>query len=91
MAELRALQLSERKASYLIGVATALRDGRLRLPTRAGLDDQEVITELTRLHGIGRWTAEWFAVRVLGRPVVVAGDVALRRAVARQIVLETCA
>jgi DNA-3-methyladenine glycosylase II len=80
---LRPLQLSERKATYLIGVATALRDGRLHVPTLAELSDQDVIAELTALHGIGRWTAEWFAVRVLGRPVVVAGDVAPRRAVGR--------
>lgn len=80
---LRELQLSERKAAYLIGVAAAINDGRLDVPTLAALDDAAVIAELTALHGIGRWTAEWFLIRVLGRAAVAAGDVAVRRAVGR--------
>ncbi|HEX4722173.1 MAG TPA: hypothetical protein VH333_06630 [Pseudonocardiaceae bacterium] len=83
VAALRALQLSGRKAAYLIGVAAALNDGRLAVAALAELDDAAVIAELTALHGIGRWTAEWFLIRVLGRAAVPAGDVALRRAVGR--------
>ena len=83
VAALRALQFSERKAAYLIGVAAAINDGRLNVSTLSELDDAAVIAELTALHGIGRWTAEWFLIRVLGRAAVPAGDVALRRAVGR--------
>ena len=53
---------------------------------RAELDalpDEAVIERLTELHGIGRWTAEWFLARCLGRPdVVAAGDLGVRKAVA---------
>jgi DNA-3-methyladenine glycosylase II len=80
---LRNLQLSERKASYLIGTAEAILDGWLDIPTLAALTDDEYLEAMTRLHGIGRWTAEWFAVRVLGRAVVVAGDIGVRKAVGR--------
>ena len=83
VAALRELQLSERKAAYLIGVAAAINDGRLDISAMGALDDAAVIAELTALHGIGRWTAEWFLIRVLGRAAVAAGDVAVRRAVGR--------
>jgi 3-methyladenine DNA glycosylase/8-oxoguanine DNA glycosylase len=83
VADLRALQFSERKAAYLTGVAAAVAAGRLDVPALAELDDDAVVAELTAMHGIGRWTAEWFLIRVLGRPAVAAGDVAVRRAVGR--------
>jgi len=48
------------------------------------LSDDDVIARLTELPGIGRWTAEWFLARCLGRPdVVAAGDLGVRKAVAR--------
>lgn len=80
---LQGLQLSERKASYLIGIAEAVLDGRLDVLGLAALKDEEYLPAMTRLRGIGRWTAEWFAVRVLGRAMVVAGDSGLRKAVGR--------
>jgi DNA-3-methyladenine glycosylase II len=47
------------------------------------LDDDAVIARLTDLPGVGRWTAEWFLARCLGRPAVVAaGDLGVRKAVA---------
>jgi DNA-3-methyladenine glycosylase II len=80
---LRQLQLSERKASYLIGVASALADGRIDQHGLSSLDTDELVRTMTRLHGVGRWTAEWFAARVFARPVVVAGDIAVRKGVGR--------
>ena len=43
--------------------------------------DAEVIACLTACRGLGRWTAEWFLARTLGRPCVVAGDLGVRKAV----------
>jgi DNA-3-methyladenine glycosylase II len=40
-----------------------------------------VIAELVALQGIGRWTAEWLLARSFGRPVVVAGDLGVRKAI----------
>ena len=42
-----------------------------------------VIGHLTRLRGIGLWSAEWFLARTLGRPRVVAGDLGVRKAIGR--------
>jgi DNA-3-methyladenine glycosylase II len=42
-----------------------------------------VIARLVALRGIGRWSAEWILARALGRPCVVAGDLAVRKVVAR--------
>ena len=81
MASLRALQLTTRKAEYIIALATAVATGTLDL---AGLRDQpdaEVIACLTACRGLGRWTAEWFLARALGRPRVVAGDLGVRKAI----------
>jgi DNA-3-methyladenine glycosylase II len=47
------------------------------------MDDEAVILHLVQLPGIGRWSAEWFLARTLGRPRVVAGDLGVRKAVGR--------
>ena len=81
VASLRALQLTTRKAEYIIALATAVATGTLDL---AGLRDQpdaEVIACLTACRGLGLWTAEWFLARALGRPRVVAGDLGVRKAI----------
>ncbi|ONH28808.1 DNA-3-methyladenine glycosylase family protein [Pseudofrankia asymbiotica] len=77
---LRDVGLSGRKASALVGIARAVA-GPLRLDALRDLDDEEVIANLTALPGIGRWSAEWFLIRALGRPLVAAGDLAVRKAV----------
>jgi len=80
-ADLRALQFTTRKAEYIIGVAGAVQDGALDFARLAAATDESVITTLTALSGIGRWSAEWLLARSLGRPVVVAGDLGVRKAV----------
>jgi DNA-3-methyladenine glycosylase II len=82
VATLRAMQFSTRKAEYLIGLARAVADGALDLAALARAPDDEVIDRLTAIRGLGRWTAEWFLARGLGRPdVCPAGDLGVRRAV----------
>ncbi|CAN5761463.1 hypothetical protein BH18ACT15_BH18ACT15_12630 [soil metagenome] len=78
---LRALQFTTAKAEYIITVARAIVDGVLDIPTLAQAEDAEVIARLTSLRGIGRWSAEWFLVRSLGRARVVGGDLGVRKAV----------
>lgn len=81
LAELRRLQFTSAKAAAIIEVAGAVAEDRLRLDELAALADAEVIARLTALRGIGVWSAEWVLARTLGRPVVVAGDLGVRRAV----------
>jgi DNA-3-methyladenine glycosylase II len=83
VAELRALQFTTRKAEYIIAIAETIASGVLDLPTLAALPDDEVIAQLTAIRGVGRWTAEWILARTLGRPVTVAGDLGMRKAVGR--------
>jgi len=81
--ELRAIQLTTAKARSVIDVAEAGVRGELSRTELAELSDEDVIERLTRLRGIGRWSAEWFLARTLGRPRVVAGDLGVRKAVGR--------
>jgi len=79
--DLRALQLTTRKSEYVIGLAQAVVSGTLDLETLLQATDDEVLERLTALRGLGRWTAEWFLARALGRPRVVAGDLGVRKAI----------
>ena len=80
--ELRAMQFSERKAEYIVGLARELATGRLDLAALATAPDEAVIARLTEIRGLGRWSAEWFLARGLGRPdVCPADDLGVRRAV----------
>lgn len=81
--DLRALQLTTAKARAVIEVARAAQAGDLRLDQLDALADERLIAHLTGLRGIGRWSAEWFLARTLGRPRVVAGDLGVRKAVGR--------
>jgi len=80
-ADLRALQFTTRKAESIIGIASACLGGSLDAEQLDALDDEQFIARLVTLKGIGRWTAEWLLARTLGRPVVVAGDLGVRKAV----------
>ena len=80
VATLRALQFSARKAEYVRDVARAVTAGRLDLTALAGASNAEVIERLTALRGLGRWTADWYLARCLGRgDACPAGDLAVRK------------
>ncbi len=81
--ELREVQLTNAKARSVVAVARAARDGELRQDELASMNDEQLIEYLTRLPGIGRWSAEWYLARTLGRPRVVAGDLGVRKAIGR--------
>ncbi|WP_409304374.1 DNA-3-methyladenine glycosylase family protein [Peribacillus sp. SCS-155] len=66
--QLRELQFSNRKAEYVIGLAKEIIGGRLDLDQLIQKSDHEIIDELVKIRGIGRWTAENFLLFGLGRP-----------------------
>lgn len=77
---LRRMQFSTRKAEYIIGLARRVSRGELVFEQLASLSNEQVITELTKVRGIGRWTAEWFLARAFGRgDVCPAGDLGVRK------------
>ena len=81
VASLRSMQFSTRKAEYIRDVARAVTAGRLDLTALASASSAEVIETLTALRGLGRWTADWYLARCLGRgDACPAGDLAVRKA-----------
>jgi DNA-3-methyladenine glycosylase II len=82
-AALRALQFSGQKATAIRAVAGAAAGGALDARVLARAGNADVIERLTRLRGLGRWSADWFLARCLGRgDVCPAGDLAVRKAFA---------
>lgn len=80
---LQLVGFSRQKITYARGLAVALAEGRLDLEGLARRSDDEVRSELTRIKGIGSWTAEVYLLMALRRPDAwPAGDLALARAVA---------
>jgi len=78
---LRACGLSGQKAAYLKDLASNFLDGTLDATHWHALDDETLIGELTRVKGIGRWTAEMFLMFHLARPdVLPLADLGLQRA-----------
>jgi DNA-3-methyladenine glycosylase II len=78
---MRSAGLSRGKMTYLRDLAAHVRDRRLNFHRFPRMDDEEIITELIRVKGIGRWTAEMFLMFNLCRPDVLAiDDLGLRNA-----------
>ena len=81
-AKIREAGLSWRKIATLRDLAERLSDGRLDTNVLSGLPDDQIMTELTAIPGIGPWTAQGALLIALGREdVVLPGDLALRKAV----------
>jgi DNA-3-methyladenine glycosylase II len=79
---LRKAGLSNAKVGFLRDLAVHVKDGELDLARLADLSDEDIVTELVAVKGIGLWTAEMFLIFHLGRPDVVSvGDLGIRRAV----------
>ncbi len=55
---MRGAGLSSRKVDYLLDLSTHFIEGRLRPDRWPEMDDEAIITELTAIRGVGRWTAQ---------------------------------
>ncbi len=73
-AALRAVGLSLQKMRYIHDLAERVSSRQLDLERLSELDDEEVIEELVKVKGIGRWTAEMMLIFSLGRPDVLPVD-----------------
>jgi DNA-3-methyladenine glycosylase II len=71
---LRAVGLSPQKMRYIRDLTERVVNGELNLERLSELDDEEVIHELVKVKGIGRWTAEMLLIFSLGRPDVLPVD-----------------
>ena len=77
-ATLKTAGFSRQKTRYGRELARAILSGGLDLDALAALDDHAVHAELTKVIGIGRWTADIYLLMALCRPDAwPAGDLAL--------------
>ena len=65
--ELRTVGCSNQKATYLLDLADRVTSGELSLNRMGRMPDEKVIEELTKVKGIGVWTAQMFLIFSLGR------------------------
>jgi len=81
---LRSVGISRQKISYLRSLSECIISEKIILATLPDLPDEQVISHLTMVKGIGRWTAEMILIFSLGREDVFSlGDLGLRTAVSR--------
>jgi DNA-3-methyladenine glycosylase II len=86
--ELRAAGLSRQKAGYARSLAGLVLSGELDLD-RLPEDDEEAIALLTKIKGIGRWSAEIYLLFAEGRTDVwPAGDLAVQIEIGKLLGLE---
>ena len=78
--EIQAYGISKRKASYIKEMTTSILEGSLDLGELQTLSDDEVINYLTKIKGIGTWTAEMLMIFSMQRPDILSyGDLAIQR------------
>lgn len=82
--KMRGAGLSWSKVSYVKNIAEYTLTSPKVFEQLDKMNDEEVVAELTKIKGVGRWTAEMFLLFTLGRPDVFSyGDLGLRRAIQR--------
>jgi DNA-3-methyladenine glycosylase II len=80
--KLRSAGMSYSKANYIKNIAGAFKDKAIEFKKIQKMTDEEVIIELTKIKGVGKWTAEMILIFTLNRKDVFSlGDAGLRRAI----------
>lgn len=86
--QMREAGMSRQKAGYLRSLAGLVLSGELDLAHLPG-DDEEAIAQLTKIKGIGRWSAEIYLLFAEGRgDVWPAGDLAVQIEIGKLLGLE---
>ena len=76
--QLRAAGMSRQKVAYLRDLCEKVQSGALNLDSIDTMPDEEVISALTQVKGVGRWSAEMFLMFRLLRPdVLPTGDLGI--------------
>ncbi|MFQ3308244.1 MAG: DNA-3-methyladenine glycosylase II [Candidatus Nanohaloarchaea archaeon] len=82
--------LSSQKIDYIQAISETFLEDGLNEQTFAEMSDNEVVDELTGIHGVGVWTAKMFLINVLGREdVFPVEDLGIRRAMENLYSLES--
>jgi len=78
--EIRAVGLSNNKAVYVKGIAESFASGNIDINVLKSMSDEDAIKELTKLNGVGRWTAEMLLLFSLQRKDILSyDDLAIQR------------
>lgn len=72
--DLRSVGLSYQKANYVRNVAEHFQDNNLHEVEWSNLSDEDIIQELTKIKGVGKWTVEMILIFSLQRPDVFPID-----------------
>jgi DNA-3-methyladenine glycosylase II len=81
---LRGLGLSRQKILAVRSIAEFAAAGELRTARFRAMDDEAVIEDVTRIHGVGEWTAHMLLLFALRRPdVLPVGDFGIRKGLQR--------
>ncbi len=82
--EIRMVGFSYPKVRYIKGLASMVIKKEIDLKKLPNLKDEEVIAELIKIKGVGKWTAEMILMFSLDRPDIFSlGDLGLTTAVSR--------
>lgn len=80
--KLRQAGMSWSKVQFIKSLAQKVFDKQLQLEKLRDLEDELVLKEITKVKGIGPWTAEMFLMFTLGREDIFSyGDLGLRKAI----------
>ena len=87
--KMRSAGLSYSKIKYIKDLAAKIESKELELEKLDALSDEEVIVQLVKVKGIGKWTAEMFLIFTLRREDVFShGDLGLNNAIKKIYKLE---
>jgi DNA-3-methyladenine glycosylase II len=76
--EMRICQISRQKATYLRALSGAILQGEINLDELPGLNEAEVRKQLTKIKGIGDWTADIYLMFCLqSKDIFPIGDIAV--------------
>jgi DNA-3-methyladenine glycosylase II len=87
--ELQSVGISMRKATYIRDAALRIQSGVLNIEALKTMSDEEVCAELSKLCGVGRWTAEMLMIFSLERSDILSyDDLGIRRGLMKLYSLE---
>lgn len=69
--QIRSTGTSSAKVEYIRNITNAITNGMLNLSVMRRFSDEEVITSLTKIRGIGKWTAKMYLIFILDRQDVL--------------------
>lgn len=82
--KLRSAGLSKMKVTYIKDLSEKIQSKELKINSLKDKSDEVIISHLTQVKGIGRWTAEMFLIFSLGRlDVLPVGDLGLKKGIQR--------